>query len=114
MDTVKAAGMDGIDGTYVDDECFGIHDYDDTDHDTHDDTEDHADVNDDGGCGNLNIIKSQGLRIKAQESRLKIQGSKLKDQGSRNKAQGTRLKAQGPRSRIKDLVWPSMNILEEL
>ena len=36
--------MDETYGTYVDDECFDIHDYDDTDHDTDDDT-------DDGGRG---------------------------------------------------------------
>ena len=38
--------MDETYGTYVDDECFDIHDYDDADHDTDDDT-------DDGGRGNL-------------------------------------------------------------
>ena len=54
--------MDGTYGTYVDDECFDIHDYDDgtahgtdndsdddTDDDTNDDTDDDAD---DGGRGN--------------------------------------------------------------
>ena len=55
--------MDETYGTYVDDECFDIHDYDDddTDHDTDDDTDDDADdaTNDDadddaddGGRGN--------------------------------------------------------------
>ena len=49
-------------GTYVDDECFDIHDYDDhTDHDTDDDTgddtdddsnDDTGDDTDDGGRGN--------------------------------------------------------------
>ena len=43
--------MDETYGTYVDDECFDVHDYDDdTDHDTDDDT-------DDGGRGNLYTIK---------------------------------------------------------
>ena len=41
LDIVNAVGMDETYGTYVDDECFGIHDYDDdTDHDTDDDTDD--------------------------------------------------------------------------
>ena len=36
--------MDGTYGTYVDDECFYIHDYDDdTDHATDDDTDDDTD-----------------------------------------------------------------------
>ena len=50
LDTINAAGMDETYGTYVDDECFDIHDYDDdTDHDTDDDTDDdtHDDTNDD-------------------------------------------------------------------
>ena len=47
--------MDETFGTYVDDECFDIHDYDDdTDHDTDDDTDDDADDDtDDGGRGTL-------------------------------------------------------------
>ena len=55
--------MDETYGTYVDDECFDIHDYDDdTDHDTDDDTDDNTDDDtnddadddaDDGGRGNL-------------------------------------------------------------
>ena len=54
--------MDETYGTYVDDECFDIHDYDDdTDHDTDDDTDDDTndddddddDDTDDGGRGNL-------------------------------------------------------------
>ena len=55
--------MDETYGTYVDDECFDIHDYDDdtdhdtdddTDYDTDDDTNDDADDDtDDGGRGNL-------------------------------------------------------------
>ena len=53
--------MDETYGTYVDDECFGIHDYDDethhgTDDDTDDDTDDTNDDTDDdtddGGRGN--------------------------------------------------------------
>ena len=41
-----AAGMDEIYGTYVDDECLDIHDYDDdTDHDTDDDTDEDTDDN---------------------------------------------------------------------
>ena len=53
--------MDETYGTYVDDECFDIHDYDDdTDHDTDDDTGDDTDDDtnddtdgdtDDGGPG---------------------------------------------------------------
>ena len=44
---MNAAGMDETYGTYVDDECFDIHHYDDeTDYDTDDDT-------DDGGRGDL-------------------------------------------------------------
>ena len=68
LDTIRAAGMDETYGTYVDDECFDIHDYDDdTDHDTDDDTDDDDtdddtdddanddadDDTDDGGRGNL-------------------------------------------------------------
>ena len=57
--------MDETYGTYVDDECFDIHDYDDdddTDHDADDDTDDGPDDDtnddadddtDDGGRGNL-------------------------------------------------------------
>ena len=50
--------MDETYGTYVDDECFDIHDYDDdTDHDTDDYTDDYTndgtdDDTDDGGRGN--------------------------------------------------------------
>ena len=59
---INTTGMDKTYGTYVDDECFDIHDYDDdTGHDTDDDTDDDAndDINDDidddtdgGGRGN--------------------------------------------------------------
>ena len=65
--------MDETYGTYVDDECFDIHDYDDdTDHDTDDDLDDDTDDNsndtdddtDDGGRGNLYPIKVQDSRIK--------------------------------------------------
>ena len=55
--------MDETSGTYVDDDRFDIHDYDDdTDHDTDDDTGDDTDDDtnddadddtDDGGRGNL-------------------------------------------------------------
>ena len=64
--------MDETYGTYVDDECFDIHEYDgdtghhtddgtddDTDDDTNDDTDDD---NDDGGRRNLYPIKAQGSR----------------------------------------------------
>ena len=64
--------MDETYGTYVDDDCFDIHDYDDdTDHDTDDDAENDADDGtnddtdddtDDGGRGNLNPIKALGSR----------------------------------------------------
>ena len=60
---INAALVDETYGTYVDDECFDIPDYDDdTDHDTDDDTDDYTDddANDDadddtgdGGRGNL-------------------------------------------------------------
>ena len=60
MDIINAAGIDETYGTYVDDECFDIHDYDeDTDHDTDDVTDDDTD---DGGRGNLYPIKAQGSR----------------------------------------------------
>ena len=59
--------MDETYGTYVDDECFDIHDYDDDDpdHDTHDDTDDDTDDDsnddtdddtDDGGRGNRRLV----------------------------------------------------------
>ena len=64
LDTINAAGMDETYFTYVDDECFDIHDYDDdTDDDIDDDTEDDTndDTNDDdtdyGGRGHLYTIK---------------------------------------------------------
>ena len=121
MDIVNAAGMDETHGTYVDDECFDIHDYDDdTDHDTDDDTDDDVDDDtkddpddaDDGGRRNLYTIKARGSRLKEQGSRFKAQGSRRKAEGLRIKAQGSRIKAQG--SRIKDLVQARMSILEEL
>ena len=69
-DIIIAAGMDETYGTYVDDECFDIHDYDDdTDHDTDDDPDDDTDDDtnddadddtDDGGCGNLYTAKVPG------------------------------------------------------
>mgnify|MGYP007016768084 CR=1 FL=1 len=72
MDLIHAANMDETYGTFIDDECFDIHDSDDdTDHDTDDDTDDDADdaTNDDtdadaddGGRGNLYPIKAQGSR----------------------------------------------------
>ena len=50
--------MDETYGTYVDDECFDIHDYDDdTDDDTNDDADDDTD---DGGRGNLYTTKVPG------------------------------------------------------
>ena len=63
--------MDETYGTYVDDECFDIHDNgDDTDHDTDDDTDDDIEADttnddtddyaDDGGSGNLYAIKVPG------------------------------------------------------
>ena len=63
LDLSAAAGMDETCGTYVDDECFDILDYDDdTDDDTDDDNDDDTDDDtnddtdddtDDGGRGNL-------------------------------------------------------------
>ena len=58
LDNLNAAGMDETYGTYVDDECFDIHDYDEhTDHDADDDTDDDIDDDtdddtDDGGRRN--------------------------------------------------------------
>ena len=56
--------MDETSGTYVGDECFDIHDYDDdTDHDTDDDTgDDSDDGTNDGRRENLYPIKAQGSR----------------------------------------------------
>ena len=58
--------MDETYGTYVDDESFDFHDYDDgTDHDTDDDADDDADDDtnndtdddtDDGGRGNRRLL----------------------------------------------------------
>ena len=67
MDIITFAGADKPYGTYVDDECFDIHDYDDdidhdtddddaeddTDYDTNDDTDD---VTDYGGRGNRRLV----------------------------------------------------------
>ena len=65
--------MDETYGTYVDDECLDIHDFDDdTEHDTDDDTDDDPDDDtnddtdddaDDGGRGNLNSIKIPGGKL---------------------------------------------------
>ena len=73
MDIIIAAGMDETYGTYVDDECFNIRDYDDdidhgTDHDTDDDTYDDThdgtdDDIDDGGRGNLYTINVPGGKV---------------------------------------------------
>ena len=63
MDIINDAGTDETYGTYVDDECFGIHDYDDDiDHDTDDDTGDDSDddTNDDIDDDNLYTIKVPG------------------------------------------------------
>ena len=67
MDIIHAAGMDETYGTYVDDECLDIYDYDDdTDHDAADDNDDDTandtnddtgDDTDDGGRGNLYAIE---------------------------------------------------------
>ena len=51
--------MDETHGTYVDDECFGIHDYDDADDDADDDTNDDTDDDtDDGERGNRRPLYS--------------------------------------------------------
>ena len=69
LDTISAAGMDETYGTYVDDECFDIHDYDDdTDDDTGDDTDDDTnddtdDDTDDGGRGNRRPLYSAEQRL---------------------------------------------------
>ena len=70
VDIINAAVMDETYCTYVDDERFDIHDYDNnTDHDTDDDADDDTDddIDDDtndGGRGNMYPIKAQGSRIK--------------------------------------------------
>ena len=69
--------MDETYGTYSDDECFDIHDYDDDtghdiDDDTEDDTDDDTDDGDDGGSGKP--VYYQGSRFEAQGSKLKEQG----------------------------------------
>ena len=56
MDLIDAAGMDETSDTSADDECFDIHDDDDVNHDTADDT-------DDGGLGNLYTIKVPGGKV---------------------------------------------------
>ena len=76
--------MDETYGTYVDDECFDKHDYNndadhDTDHGTDDDVDDDAnydidDDTDDGGSGNLYSIE-----VPARGKRQPLQ-----DRGSRN------------------------------
>ena len=66
--------MDETYGTYVDDECFVIHDYDDdTDHDTGDDTDDDTDddTNDDTDDDTILMMVGAGTSI---QSRLKDQG----------------------------------------
>ena len=66
LDIINAAGMDETYGTYVDDECFDIHDYDDvTDHDADDNSDDDTDadpneVTEGGRRGNLCRIKGFG------------------------------------------------------
>ena len=67
VDIIHVADMDETYGTYVDDECFGNHDYnDDADHDTDHGTDDDVDDDptydidddtDDGGSGNLYSIE---------------------------------------------------------
>ena len=53
--------MDETYGTYVDDECFDNHDYDDdTDDETEDGTNDDTNDDTDGGRGHLYTIKVPG------------------------------------------------------
>ncbi len=69
--------MDDTYGTYVDDECFDILDYDDdTDHDTDDDTDDDSDDDtnddtdddtDDGGRGNRRPLPDLVLKASPQK-----------------------------------------------
>ena len=62
--------MDETYGTYVDDECFEIHDYDDTDHDTDDDTNDDTDDDtDDGGRGNRKPLPDLVLEASTPKKR---------------------------------------------
>ena len=78
LDIVNAAGMEETYGTYADDECFDIHDYDDdTDHDTDDDTgddtddatnDDTDDDTDDGGRGKCRDCACVVTRIRKRMS----------------------------------------------
>ena len=43
--------MNETSGTYADDECFDIHDYDDTEHDTDDDADNDTDEDADEDSG---------------------------------------------------------------
>ena len=65
--------MDETYGTYADDECFDIHDFDDdTDHDNDDVTDNDTDVDtDDGGRGNLYATKVPGCCEYVLRQRLK-------------------------------------------
>ena len=77
--------MDETYGTYVDDECFGIHDYDDdTDHDTDDNTDDDTDDDtnddtdddtDDGGRGNRRPLPDLVLEASQKTKQKKHQNS---------------------------------------
>ena len=65
---VNAAGMDKTYDTYVDGECFDIHDYDDdTDPDTDDDTDDDTDgdTDTDDADDGKHFKPSQGKSYKA-------------------------------------------------
>ena len=76
--------MDETYGTYVDDECFDIHDYDDatdhdTDADTNDDTDDDTnddtdDDTDDGGRVNRRPLPGGAARVVSMEMPLPAGG----------------------------------------
>ena len=100
--------MDETYGTYVDDECFGNHDYnDDADHDTDHGTDDAVDDDptydidddtDDGGSGNLYSIE-----VAAAGGRQPLQ-----DRGSRNCRVGNLYRIEVPASPLSmgPLSWP--------
>ena len=63
---VNAAVMDETYGTYVDDECFCIHDYDDTNHDSDDDTDDDTDYDNNDDTDDVLMMVGAGSCILSQ------------------------------------------------
>ena len=82
--------MDETYGTYVDDECFDIHDYgDDTDHDTNDDTDDDTDDDtnddiddtDDGGRGDRRPLPGGAVHFSSPPRSTPLRGGAYKFPG---------------------------------